>query len=75
VATLVHNNSANATTGFPPSQLLIGWEPLLTPEQGMKLNNLTPEQHVENLWNNRTLAIEALNKVAQRILRQMHNGN
>ena len=27
MATLVHNNSANAMTGFPPSQLLVGWEP------------------------------------------------
>jgi hypothetical protein len=24
------------------------------------------EQHAENLWNNRTLAIEALNKVAKK---------
>jgi hypothetical protein len=62
----VHNNSANATTGFPPSQLLVGWEPPLTPEQGTKSNNLTAEQHVEHLHNNRTLAIEALNKVAQK---------
>jgi hypothetical protein len=30
VATLVHNNSANSTTGLPPSQLLIGWEPPIT---------------------------------------------
>ena len=66
VATLVHNNSANAMTGFPPSQLLVGWEPPLTPEQGTKSNNLMAEQHAENLQNNRTLAIEALNKVAQK---------
>ena len=66
VATLVHNNLANATTGFPLSQLLVGWEPPLTPEQGMKSNNLTAEQHTENQQNNRTLAIEALNKVAQK---------
>ena len=66
VATLVHNNSANATTGFFLSQLLVGWEPPLTPEQGTKLNNLMAEQHVENLWNNRTMAIKALNKIAQK---------
>ena len=65
VATLVHNNSANATTGFPPSQLLVGWEPPLTPKQGTRSNNVTAKQQVENLQNNRTLAIEALNKTAQ----------
>jgi hypothetical protein len=30
IATLVHNNSKNASTGYAPSKLLIGWEPLLT---------------------------------------------
>ena len=64
--TLVHNNLVNTTTGFPPSQLLIGWELPLTLEQGKKSNNLMAEQHAENLQNNRTLAIEALNKVAQK---------
>ena len=66
VATLIYNNSANVTTGFPPSQLLVGWEPPLTPEQGMKSNNLMAEQHADNSWTNRALAIEALNKVAQK---------
>jgi len=49
VATLVHNNSANATTGFVPSQLLIGWEPPLTKEQGTCTNNQTVEQQAEDL--------------------------
>ena len=66
VATLVHNNLANVTTGFPPSQLLVGWEPPLMPEQGSKSNNLIAEQHADNLWNNRALAIEALNRIAQK---------
>ena len=66
VATLVHNNSANVMTSFPPGQLLVGWELPLTPEQGAKSNNLMAEQHTENLCNNRTLEIEALNKVAQK---------
>ena len=66
VATLVHNNLANTMTGFPPSQLLVGWELPLTSKQGTKSNNLMAEQHAENLRNNRTLAVEALNKVAQK---------
>jgi hypothetical protein len=27
MATAVHNNSRNSTTGFTPSELLIGWKP------------------------------------------------
>jgi hypothetical protein len=27
MATAVHNNSKNSTTGFAPNELLIGWEP------------------------------------------------
>jgi hypothetical protein len=38
IATLVHNNSRNSTTGYTPSTLLIGWEPPLTPQQ-IKLSN------------------------------------
>ena len=44
VATLVHNNSANSTTGFAPNELLIGWEPPLIPEQGESSNNNTAEE-------------------------------
>jgi hypothetical protein len=33
MATAVHNNSRNSTTGFAPNELLIGWEPPLSAEQ------------------------------------------
>jgi transposase InsO family protein len=33
MATTVHNNSTNSTTGFTPNELLIGWEPPLAVEQ------------------------------------------
>jgi hypothetical protein len=33
MATAIHNNSCNSTTGFPPNELLIGWEPPLAAEQ------------------------------------------
>jgi len=61
VATLVHNNSANSTTGFAPNELLIGWEPPLTTEQGELSNNITAEKQVTNLRNNRILATQAIN--------------
>jgi len=49
VATLVHNNSANLTTGFTPNELLIGWEPPLTAEQGESMNNSTAEEQATKL--------------------------
>jgi hypothetical protein len=66
LATLAHNNMANSTTGFAPSQLLIGWEPRMTPEQAKSSNNQTAEQLAESLRNNRVLAIEALNRTTNR---------
>jgi hypothetical protein len=33
MATVVHNNSKNSTTGFALNELLIGWEPPLSTEQ------------------------------------------
>jgi hypothetical protein len=33
MATAVHNNSRNSTTGFTSNELLIGWEPLLSVQQ------------------------------------------
>jgi hypothetical protein len=64
IATLVHNNSANSTTGLPPSQSLIGWEPPITWNQIHKMNNQTTEQMAEQLEGNRQLAIQALNCAA-----------
>jgi hypothetical protein len=39
IATLVHNNSKNASTSYAPNKLLIGWEPPLTPAQATSSNN------------------------------------
>jgi len=66
VATLVHNNSANATTGFAPNELLIGWEPPLTTEQGKSSNNIMAEEQAINLRNNRILATQAINRTAHK---------
>jgi transposase InsO family protein len=33
MATAVHNNNRNSTTGFTPNELLIGWEPPLLAQQ------------------------------------------
>jgi len=66
VATLVHNNSANSITGFAPNELLIGWEPPLTEEQGKLTNNSTAEEQASKLQNNRILAIQVLNRTANK---------
>jgi hypothetical protein len=49
LATLAHNNIANSTTGFAPSQLLIRWEPMMTPDQAELSNNQIAEQLAEAL--------------------------
>jgi hypothetical protein len=64
MATLVHNNSANATTRLAPNQLLIGREPPPMPAQGEGLDNPLAEQRVRKLIERRIMATQALNRVA-----------
>jgi hypothetical protein len=49
IATLVHNNLKNTSTGYAPSKLLIGWEPPLTPRQMASTNNQLAERTTEQL--------------------------
>jgi hypothetical protein len=65
MATLVHNNAANATTGLAPNQLLIGREPPATPAQGEGSDNPLAEHRVRKLIERRIMATQALNKAAQ----------
>ena len=65
LATLVHNNMRNGTTGFPSNDLLIGLEPPATPEQAEGGNNPLAEQQVSQLREQRMLATQALNWVAR----------
>jgi hypothetical protein len=64
MATAVHNNSRNSTTGFTPSELLIGWEPPLLMQQQGESKNFTAEEYISNIQRNCLLAIHALNRVA-----------
>jgi hypothetical protein len=66
MATLVHNNSANATTGLAPNQLLIGQEPPPTPAQGEGSDNPLVEHRVRKLIKRQMMATQALNRVAQK---------
>jgi hypothetical protein len=64
MATAVHNNSQNSTTGFAPNELLIGWEPPLAADQRSELKNYTVEEYLSSMRCNRLMAIHALIKVA-----------
>jgi hypothetical protein len=64
MATAVHNNTRNSTTGFTPNTLLLGWEPPLTPEQTSTTSNQKAEDYVAKFQKNRLMAILALNKAA-----------
>jgi hypothetical protein len=63
VATAVHNNTRNSTTGFTPNALLLGWEPPLEPDQIAPTSNQKTEDYVAKFQKNRLMAILALNKV------------
>jgi Integrase zinc binding domain/Chromo (CHRromatin Organisation MOdifier) domain len=62
VATAVHNNTRNSTTGFTPNMLLLGWDPPLTPDQILSTSNQKAEDYIAKFQKNRLLAILALNK-------------
>jgi len=49
MATTVHNNSQNSTTGFAPNELLIGWEPSLAVKQCSESKNHTVEEFLSSM--------------------------
>ena len=52
LATLVHNNAKNGTTGFAPNDLLIGREPPVTPEQAEVLSLASNETRIQLVLRN-----------------------
>ena len=65
LASAVHNNRRNTTTGLSPNQILLGYEPKLTPEISPPSNNDLAEQHIEKLMGNRDQATRAINEAAK----------
>ncbi len=61
LATLIHNNSQNATIRTSPNQLLISLEPPATPSQAEGVSNPLAEQRVRQLREWQILATQALN--------------
>ncbi len=64
VASAVHNNRRNATTGLSPNQVLLGYEPTLSPLQSPATLNDTAETRIKEMLDRRKEATEALNRVA-----------
>jgi hypothetical protein len=64
MATAIHNNSQNSTTGFAPNKLLISWELPLAIEQHSESKNQTAEEFLASIRCNRLMAIHTLYKVA-----------
>jgi Chromo (CHRromatin Organisation MOdifier) domain len=78
IATTVHNNCKNATTGLSPNDILFGYEPNLAPQDSPPTNNEAVQQCIELLKEKRTQAINAINKMAgssQTIPSQFQVGN
>jgi len=64
VASAVHNNRRNATTGLSPNQVLLGYEPILSPLQSPATLNDTADVRIKEMSDRRKEATEALNRVA-----------
>ena len=47
VASAVHNNWINSTTGLLPNQILFGYTPCLTPSEAIKIDNEAVEKQVK----------------------------
>src|SRR6266849_2200962 len=65
IASAVHNNRRNSTTGLLPNQILLGYETTLVPEENPLVTNLAAEERVQSLMNNRAKAVDAINKAAR----------
>src|SRR5258708_10750105 len=65
IATAVHNNRRNTTTGLSPNQILLGYETTLIPSSFTETNNQTALERTERMAQSRDQAIEAINKVGR----------
>src|SRR5258707_7572421 len=65
IATAVHNNWKNNTTGLSPNQILLGYETTLIPSSFSETNNQTALERTEQMARSRVQAIAAINKVGR----------
>jgi hypothetical protein len=62
LASAVHNNRKNSTTGLLPNQILLGYDTTLVPEESPSTTNLMAEERVQTLLKNRAQVIDTINK-------------
>src|SRR6266849_10189090 len=65
IATAMHNNRRNSTTGLSPNQILLEYETTLIPEENPPVTNLAAKERVQSLMNNRAKVVDAINKAAK----------
>jgi len=63
IASAVHNNRRNTTTGLSPNQILLGYETTLIPPSSNETNNQATLERTEQMSQSRAQAIEAINRV------------
>ncbi len=64
LATVVHNNQVNTTTGLSPNQILYGYNPTLNSDKVIQTHNALVESQIKTMTKNHANTIQALNKVA-----------
>jgi len=66
LATTVHNNRKNSTTGLLPNQIILGYNLKLNPAITIPSTNETTEERVRLMEERRAQATAALNQVAEK---------
>ena len=64
LATAVHNNRRNVTTGLSPNQILLGIEPPLVPQKETPTGNQLAEERIKLMERHRREAVDALQRAA-----------
>jgi len=66
LATAVHNNRKNSTTGLSPNQIILGYDLKLNPAITTPSTNETTEERIHLMEERRAQATAALNQVAEK---------
>jgi integrase-like protein len=67
IASAVHNNRRNDTTGLLPNQILWGHEATLVPDNDSPTRNQAANDQIEDMRRNQQMAISALNRMAGKV--------
>jgi hypothetical protein len=61
LASLVHNNCRNKTTGLSPNEILLGYKPETAPSEIAQTKNEDAEENIKVMIERRQQAIWAIN--------------